>query len=90
MEQEPLAITDIIQTSDKKLDLSENSDGATVKLDHLGPVVVNPDGTVPRITNWHQMNEYEKKNLERMLLKRNKEKLEALQKRQQENEASGK
>jgi hypothetical protein len=89
MEQEHLAIADT-PTSDKKLDLSENSDGATVRLDHLGPVVVNLDGTISRITNWHQMNEYEKKNLERMLLKRNKQRLEALQKKQQETETDGK
>lgn len=28
------------------------STGATLKMDHLGPVVVNADGSLARIANW--------------------------------------
>lgn len=61
-----------------KLDLSSGQD--TVSLDHLGPVVVNVDGSLARISNWDQMVEIEKKNTLRVLGKRNKARLEALKK----------
>ncbi|PWY93807.1 hypothetical protein BO94DRAFT_459919 [Aspergillus sclerotioniger CBS 115572] len=61
-----------------KLDVS--GDGSTVKLDHLGPVVVNQDGTLSRISNWEQMTEIEQRNTLRVLGKRNKARLEALKK----------
>ncbi|GAQ37266.1 uncharacterized protein AtWU_02590 [Aspergillus tubingensis] len=59
-----------------KLDVS--GDGSAVALDHLGPVVVNQDGTLSRISNWEAMTEIEKKNTLRVLGKRNKMRLEAL------------
>ncbi|SPO00494.1 uncharacterized protein DNG_03242 [Cephalotrichum gorgonifer] len=52
-----------------KLDVS--GDGTTVKLDHLGPLVVNKDGTLSRIGNWVEMNDIERKNTLRILAKRN-------------------
>ncbi|KAI5271249.1 hypothetical protein E4T47_05366 [Aureobasidium subglaciale] len=58
-----------------KLDVSS---GEGVALDHLGPMVVNKDGTISRITNWDNMAEIEKKNTLRILQKRNKQRLEAL------------
>lgn len=61
-----------------KLDVS--GDGSAVALDHLGPVVVNQDGTLSRISNWEAMTEIEKKNTLRVLGKRNKMRLEALKK----------
>lgn len=59
-----------------KLDLSEG--GSSVKLDHLGPLVVNQDGTLSRIANWEHMTEIEKKNTLRVLGKRNKLRMDAL------------
>lgn len=53
----------------------------TVKLDALGPLVVNEDGTMSRISNWTEMAEIEKKNTLRILGKRNKQRLEALKKK---------
>lgn len=52
-----------------KLDVSGG--GSTVQLDHLGPIVVNRDGTLSRIGNWPEMNEIERKNTLRVLGKRN-------------------
>lgn len=30
-----------------------------IKLDHLGPIVINPDGTTSRIANWDQLSKQE-------------------------------
>ena len=60
-----------------KLDVSS---GEAVKLDHLGPIVVNTDGSLSRIANWEQMTEIERKNTLRIVSKRNKLRMEALQK----------
>lgn len=59
-----------------QLDLSGG--GSIAKLDHLGPMVVNVDGTLSRISNWEQMTEIEKKTTLRVLGKRNKQRLDAL------------
>ncbi|KXJ86657.1 hypothetical protein Micbo1qcDRAFT_97482, partial [Microdochium bolleyi] len=37
-------------------------DGDGVKLDHLGPLVVNVDGTMSRISNWDKMAQIERDN----------------------------
>lgn len=52
--------------------------GSTVKLDHMGPLVVNKDGSLSRINNWGEMSEIEKKNTLRVLGKRNMLRREAL------------
>lgn len=57
-----------------KLDLG----GDGVKLDALGPMVVNTDGSLSRIANWDRMAEIEKTNTLRIIGKRNKERLAAL------------
>lgn len=81
-QQEQLYLPDIESTSDGqqkpvRLDLGVEG-GSTVTLDHLGPMVVNVDGTLSRIGNWEQMTEIERKNTLRILGKRNKQRLEAL------------
>lgn len=48
-----------------------NVNGEGVKLDHLGPLVVNKDGSLSRIANWDKMAEIEKQNTLRILGKRN-------------------
>ncbi|KAI8330436.1 hypothetical protein BC941DRAFT_440485 [Chlamydoabsidia padenii] len=50
----------------------------TYKLKELGPVVVNSDGTLSRINNWKDMADIEKANVNRILLKRNRQRLEEL------------
>jgi hypothetical protein len=54
------------------------STGEAVKLDHLGPMVVNVDGTLSAVNNWGEMSELERKATLRVLGKRNKERLERL------------
>lgn len=62
------------------LDVSGN--GTTVKLDHLGPLVVNVDGTMSRINNWSEMTDAERDNTLRIVSKRNKTRLDALKAKQ--------
>ncbi|KAE8451444.1 hypothetical protein EG329_004073 [Mollisiaceae sp. DMI_Dod_QoI] len=62
--------------SSTQLDMSNGS--TTVKLDHLGPIVVNVDGTMSRISNWDKMADIEKKNTLRIISKRNNERLAVL------------
>jgi len=69
----------------QRLDLSAEG-GSTVSLDHLGPMVVNVDGTLARIGNWEQMTEIERKNTLRILGKRNKQRLAALKAAEAEKE----
>jgi hypothetical protein len=59
-----------------KLDVS--GEGGSVKLDHLGPLVVGADGKLSLIANWKNMTEIERVNTLRVLGKRNKERIEAL------------
>lgn len=56
------------------------STGKAIKLDHLGPMVVNRDGTLSRIANWQQMTEIERQNTLRILGKRNQLRREELEK----------
>lgn len=41
-------------------------------------LVVNEDGTMSRIDNWHEMTDIEKANVRRILLKRNNARLDRL------------
>ncbi|PRP75635.1 hypothetical protein PROFUN_08001 [Planoprotostelium fungivorum] len=67
--------------------------GSKVALEDMGPVVVNENGTVSQIANWSQMNQVmrhflsdtriddpqiERDNVNRILLKRNKQRLDRL------------
>ena len=54
------------------------STGEPVVMDHLGPVVVNADGTLSRISNWDEMIDKEKELTKRRIAKRNIARLRAL------------
>lgn len=47
----------------------------SVKLDNLGPLVVNSDGTLSRIANWENMTEQERERTTRVLAVRNRTRL---------------
>ena len=80
----PLALPAAPSDGTTTLDMSNGS--TTVSLDHLGPMVVNVDGSMSRISNWDKMAEIEKKNTLRIIGKRNKSRLEALKKARGEAE----
>ncbi|KAK7472777.1 hypothetical protein VKT23_000885 [Stygiomarasmius scandens] len=46
-------------------------DSESIKLDALGPMVVNSDGTLSRIANWPNMTDAEKQRTLRVLGARN-------------------
>ena len=71
-----LALPSVNDSPTTELDVSSGQ--GTAKLDHLGPMVVNTDGTLSRITNWEAMTEMEQKNTLRIISKRNKDRLAAL------------
>ena len=74
--KKPLALPAAESSGTTTLDMS-NGD-TSIKLDRLGPMVVNVDGTLSRISNWDTMAEIEKKNTLRIIGKRNQQRLEAL------------
>jgi hypothetical protein len=80
---QPLPLPEPSSSSTTKIDMSAG--GTTVKLDHLGPLVVNKDGTLSRIANWEQMADIERQNTLRILGKRNMLRREALQKAEDES-----
>ncbi|KAI5466967.1 hypothetical protein BGZ63DRAFT_328465, partial [Mariannaea sp. PMI_226] len=52
--------------------------GETLRLDALGPLVINRDGSMSRVGNWAGMTEAEREATLRLLGRRNKQRLEAL------------
>eukprot|EP00981_Chlorochromonas_danica_P008341 scaffold2135_cov154-Ochromonas_danica.AAC.2 len=66
--------------------VSDNSEGYrklslgdTLKLDDLGPIIINPDGTTRRIANWANLTKFEQDNTWRLISARNKRRIAALQ-----------
>lgn len=53
-------------------------DNVGIKLDHLGPIIVNTDGTLTRIRNWGKMTEQERNTAMRRIARRNKLRQEQL------------
>jgi len=53
--------------------------GPGIELDLLGPVVLNEDGTLSRIANWHQMTESEQRATQRVISQRNDQRRRALE-----------
>lgn len=60
--------------------------GESVRLDALGPLVVNADGSMGRVGNWAGMTEGEREATLRLLGRRNKQRLEALKAKKAEEE----
>lgn len=71
----PLALPAPEQETTTKLNVTSQQ---TMTLDHLGPMVVNFDGTLSRIHNWAEMTDMEKERTLRVLAKRNRLRTEAL------------
>lgn len=73
---QPLSLPEPPANDNNTTQINVNGDG--VKLDHLGPLVVNKDGSLSRIANWDNMAEIEKQNTLRILGKRNQLRLSGL------------
>jgi hypothetical protein len=50
--------------------------GEKVALDELGPIIVNEDCTMRRITNWETMSTRERRGVSKRVVERNRERLE--------------
>lgn len=70
------------------ISLDVSGGGSTAKLSAMGPLVVNVDGTVSRITNWAEMTDAERETTFRMVGKRNQQRLDALKKAKEANDAA--
>ncbi len=68
-----LALPDADASSSEyqKLELNGNS----IKLDDMGPIIINTDGTTRKISNWNILSSHEKEATLRRISKRNKERL---------------
>lgn len=60
--------------------------GESLKLESVGPVIINSDGTTRTIANWDTLTEREKEVTWRRIKKRNAERREVLLKAQSERE----
>ncbi|WVW78954.1 hypothetical protein I302_100917 [Kwoniella bestiolae CBS 10118] len=90
---QPLAIEDAPTESEqatKEEDTEEEvqtldlGEGNVIKLDKLGPMIINSDGTLSRIQNWQDLHPIEQERTVRLLVK--KRNLVRLQKLDQENQ----
>ena len=52
--------------------------GEALKLDELGPIIVNPDGTTRRIANWDSLSRQERESAWRLISARNRLRIERL------------
>jgi len=73
-------------TSKNNFTKLDATDGKSVKLDELGPMVVNTDGTLSRIANWKEMTDMERERTLRLLSARNKLRLANEERKQQEGD----
>ncbi|KAK6585920.1 hypothetical protein PZA11_000977 [Diplocarpon coronariae] len=78
--RESLALPEAAHEASTQLDMSKGD--TSVKLDHLGPMVVNVDGTLSRIANWETMADIEKENTLRIIGNRNQSRLKALREKE--------
>jgi hypothetical protein len=63
------------QSSALETDVPVNS---SISLDHLGPIVVQADGSMMRISDWASKTDHEKEMIQRVIAKRNKQRMDAL------------
>ncbi|KAJ7873054.1 hypothetical protein B0H14DRAFT_2720720 [Mycena olivaceomarginata] len=68
----PLLLTDSETASESDAPQQLQPGGPAVKLDDLGPLVVNSDGTLSRMFNWATLTAAEQANTIRVLAARNK------------------
>ena len=60
--------------------------GEALKMDDLGPIIINADGTTRRISNWDTLSKQEKESSWRLIAARNKRRIEDLERKQKENQ----
>lgn len=63
--------------------------GEALPLDELGPIIINEDGTMRRIANWHLLTDSEREATQRRISTRNKARIDVLKQRAEEEEMLG-
>jgi hypothetical protein len=58
--------------------------GESVALTEMGPIVINTDGSLARISNWAEMSDREREVTKKRITKRNAERLAVLRSEQQQ------
>ncbi|QRV88702.1 Fungal specific transcription factor domain [Ceratobasidium sp. AG-Ba] len=61
--------------------------GKSISFDKLGPMIVNSDGTLSRISNWQELTPAEQTNTVRVLSKRNQLRMASVSKKQEHGQA---
>ena len=72
---------------DLGFDTPAGCEDLNIKMSSLGVIIINSDGTMSKIPNWHELSEGERKTAMRVLARRNKKRKEALLAQQAEIEA---
>jgi len=72
MEPEPPKEPLMLDNKSNGMSVDFSSGSMSISLDSLGPVIVNIDGTISRISNWDQMTEREREVTMRRIALRNK------------------
>ena len=60
-------------------------DGETITFDNLGPMIINTDGTIGRITNWTEITDFERERTLKLIARRNKKRRQNLEQQQQQH-----
>lgn len=63
--------------------------GESLSLDELGPIIINEDGTMRRITNWASLTKGEQLGTIKKITKRNKLRLEKLREKEAATKQNG-
>lgn len=71
-----------IQSNEKGL-TKQLKFGESISMDELGPIIINPDGTMRRIANWNELTKGEQESTFRQIVARNKRRLAALKEQQE-------
>jgi hypothetical protein len=87
--QHPLPLPEPPKDGGENKPISLDVGGEGVRLDHMGPLVVNQDGTMSRINNWAEMSDIERENTLRILGKRNQQRLKKLREETEAAAAGG-
>ncbi|WVF70408.1 hypothetical protein IAT40_005198 [Kwoniella sp. CBS 6097] len=88
---EPGDQTDIKDDDEGEITTLDLGEGNVVKLDRLGPMIINSDGTLSRIQNWQDLHPIEQERTVRLLVKkRNVVRLQKLATEEEHNEAKRK
>ncbi|GBC10515.1 hypothetical protein RclHR1_00970016 [Rhizophagus clarus] len=74
---------EVIKESEKD-DAKKRGSDYNYKLRNLGPVVINEDGSAGIINNWHEMTDLQRENVRKIVLTRNRKRLEALKKKEKD------